>query len=393
MQTTQNAPFGSPLFDLTYISQSDDEPATIYTPFSGQLNFSTVKSVSVSKVDCNFNNTLPCFVVPLPSPYTGTPDETNGFQTIYTVFINYVEGGEVKQASSPVFWKNSSFNVSDVPFDGSDYDNFHDYFKIYKFKPILDAINETTKALFKQYVLNGAADDAVSIVPNFDANGDVLHLYVPLDNNTVRFHNKFNPQKVSASSSGDYCIGYCQEIARDFCRAFNMMRLPENANQPLGRKIFFIDEIPTFTTLNGIDIIKPGTAEKETYYIYSLSDAHYYEYTNYIQCLVIASSQIPTAPMFINCNTLRSFKLITNSNQIDNSFNALLKLNINHSQEQTSRLIYSNANILGNGIKVYGSTNLSNISVSLYTIDKYMNLRPLQLNKYDTVNVSLTLNY
>lgn len=379
----------SQLIDLTYIAERDGEDARINASLTGQFDFSKIKSISVSKIDCNFNNTLPCFVVPLKTPYTSPVDPDKGFETIYNIYLYHIVNGNIQIEQSSVYWKNDAYNTSEVQFDGKDYNNFHDYFRLYKFKPILDSVNKLIKDLFKQYVLNGAVDDAVNILPAFDATNDTLKLYSPLDDNSIRFHNRFNPTKLRTEQPNDYCFGFSQEFARDFCRAFNLMKQPYN-NEP----IYFIDEIPTYSALNSIEIGKPGEPGKtETYYIYSLSDPHFYEYTNFIQGLVLTSSQIPTCPMFINCNTGNGYKLIQNSNQVDNSFNALIKLNINHSQEQTSRLIYSNANILGNGIKILGNTNVSTFSVSLYTFDKYMNLKPLRLNKFDTINISLTFNY
>ena len=97
--------------------------------------------------------------------------------------------------------------------------------------------------------------------------------------------------------------------------------------------------------------------------------------------------------MYMNAKTNTTYKLINNSDIIDNNFKGLIKTNINHVSEKLNRLIYSNSSILDNSIKLRNNSNIQSMDIRLYYIDKYLNLFPLYLNKYDTINISITFNF
>jgi len=137
----------------------------------------------------------------------------------------------------------------------------------------------------------------------------------------------------------------------------------------------------------------PEIQNQETYYIYEIHDATYYETLSYVSALLLTSSNLPATGTYSNAQVSLSYKLINNKSEVDNSIKSLLKLNIDHSREQLTRLIYSNTSILTNSILLNKNTSIQFINLKLFYIDKYMNIHELRLHKYDSINICLTLNY
>jgi hypothetical protein len=401
----------SKTLDLTYISENDNKRAEIYANFGDNIEFEKIKSVSISKMDLTFNNTLPSYIVPIISPYNEELDITKGFKTPYKIYLSYNSEydvnynefkrfNEIKTKEINIYWLNNSLNINNVSFNGEDYDNNNNYFKVFSFKRFMEVINEHINNLWVECLK--IDDKSKLLTPAFDVINDVLYYYSTYDTEDNIYNNvsKYSNIKNDGTMTVEYCFGFNEDFARDFLRGFNIVK--EN-------NIYYIDNIPLYVNTNNLELVfnynksyydegdtpelQPEVQYKEMYYIYSINDPSFYEYTSYIQAIVLESINLPTEPMYMNANINTTYKLINNSNEINNNFKGLIKTNINHVSEKLNRLIYSNSSILDNTIKLKNNSNIQTMDIRIYYIDKYLNLFPLYLNKYDTINISITFNF
>ena len=394
--------------DLTYISPSNNKQCEVYVQLSQNLNFKNVSSISLSKFDLKLNNTLPVYICPIITPYNEVLDTDKGFKTPYKITLKtrtqYNETynkfelfDEVKTYETNIYFKNPNYPNENVEFDGEDYNNNNDYFKLYKLKEFTTIINDTiTNLWIDNMKLN---DNSKMLLPSFDVLNDVLYVYQTYNNDTTIFKNVGKPSKIT-NKIGEYCIGFNEEFQRDFLRTFSCIKEGD---------YYYIDNTPLYANTNNLDLIfvynsdyynegetptaNPEMQTKETYYIYEIHDNTFYETLSYVSAILITSNNIPTIPAYTNSHLNNSFKLINNSNDVSGTIRTLIKLNVDHSREQLTRLIYSNSSILTNAIQLESDTLIQSIHLKLYYVDKYMNIRELLLNKYDTLNVAFTLNF
>jgi len=398
--------------DLTYISPSDNKACEIYVQLNQNLSFNNVSSISLSKFDLKLNNTLPVYICPIVSPYDEVLDTDKGFKTPYKIYLctrtqydedynKFERFDEVKTYEINIYFKNPNYSNINVPYQNIggvvDYNNNDEYFKLYKLKEFTRIINETiTKLWVDNMKLN---DSSKNLVPIFDVLNDVLYVYQTYNNSTTIFKNVGKKSNIT-NKIGEFCFGFNEEFQRDFLRSFSCVK-EDN--------IYFIDNTPSFSSLNNIDIItvynsdyydegdtptaNPEIQNQETYYIYEIHDATYYETLSYVSALLITSNNIPTVPAYTNAHINTSYKLINNSNDVSGTVRTLYKLNVDHSREQLTRLIYGNSSLLSNAIQLESNTSIQSIHLKIYYIDKYMNIRELFLNKYDTLNICFTLNF
>ena len=242
-------------------------------------------------------------------------------------------------------------------------------------------------------------DSSKMLLPSFDVLNDVLYVYQTYNNDTTIFKNVGKPSKIT-DKIGEFCIGFNEEFQRDFLRTFSCIKEGD---------YYYIDNTPLYCSTNNIDLIfvynsdyyeegetptaNPETQTQETYYIYEIHDSTFYETLSYVSAILITSNNIPVIPAYTNSHLNNSYKLINNSNDVSGTIRTLIKLNVDHSREQLTRLIYSNTSLLTNAIQLESDTLIQAIHLKLYYVDKYMNIRELNLNKYDTLNVAFTLNF
>lgn len=398
----------SRLIDITYIAEKDDNMAEINAQLNENLDFNDVQSISINKVDISLNNTLPVYICPIITPYNEVLDTDKGFKTPYKITLKtrtqYDETynkfelfDEVKTYEINIYFKNPNYPNENVEFNGTDYNNNNDYFKLYKLKEFTTIINDTIKNLWIENMkLN---DNSKMLLPLFDVLNDVLYIYQTFNNDTTIFKNVGKPSKIT-NKIGEFCIGFNSNFQRDFLRSFSCIKEGD---------YYYIDNTPLYCSTNNLDLIfvynsdyynegetptaNPEMQTEETYYIYEIHDATFYETLSYVSALLLVSNNLPATGTFSNAQLNYSYKLINNKDIVDNSIKSLIKLNINHSREQLNRLTYSNTSILTNTIKLNNNSSIQFINFKLYYIDKYMNIRDLRLHKYDTINISLTLNF
>ena len=394
--------------DLTYISPSNNKPCEVYMQMNQNLNFHSVSSISLSKFDLKLNNTLPVYICPIITPYNEVLDTSKGFKTPYKITLKtrtqydedynkFVLFDEVKTYELYVYFKNPNYSNINVEYDGEDYNNNNEYFKLYKLKEFTNIINETiTKLWVDNMKLN---DSSKMLLPSFDVLNDVLYVYQTYNNSTTIFKNVGKPSKITGLI-GEYCIGFNEEFQRDFLRTFSCIKEDD---------AYYIDNTPLYCSTNNLDLIfvynsdyyeegetptaNPEMQTQETYYIYEIHDNTFYETLSYVDAILITSNNIPAIPAFTNAHINNSYHLINNSNDVSGTIRTLIKLNVDHSREQLTRLIYSNSSILTNAIQLESDTLIQSIHLKLYYVDKYMNIRELMLNKYDTLNIGFTLNF
>jgi len=398
----------SRLIDITYIAENDDANAEINAQLNQNLDFKDVQSLSVSKIDISLNNTLPVYICPIITPYNEALDTDKGFKTPYKITLKtrtqydetynkFVLFDEVKTYEINIYFKNPNYSNINVEYNNTDYNNNNDYFKLYKLKEFTNIINETiTNLWIENMKLN---DSSKMLLPSFDVLNDVLYVYQTYNNDTTIFKNVGKPSKIT-DKIGEYCIGFNSNFQRDFLRSFSCIKEGD---------AYYIDNTPLYCSTNNIDLIfvynsdyyeegetptaNPETQTQETYYIYEIHDATFYETLSYVSALLLTSNNIPATGTYSNAQLNNSYKLINNKSEVDNSVKSLIKLNINHSREQLNRLTYSNTAILTNTILLNNQSSIQYINLKLYYIDKYMNVRELRLHQYDSINISLTLNY
>jgi len=398
----------SKLIDITYIAENDNDLAEINARLNENLNFNNIQSISINKVDISLNNTLPVYICPIITPYNEALDISKGFKTPYKITLKtrtqydetynkFVLFDEVKTYEINIYFKNPNYQNINVEYNGEDYNNNNEYFKLYKLKEFTNIINETIKELWTENIkLN---DSSKRILPKFDVLNDVLYVYQTYNNDTTIFKNVGKPSKITGLI-GEYCIGFNSNFQRDFLRSFSCIKEGD---------AYYIDNNPVYASPTNIDLIfvynsdyyeegetptaNPEMQTKETYYIYEIHDETFYETLNYVSALLLVSNNIPTSGTLSNAQLNNSYKLINNKDSIDNSMKSLIKLNINHSREQLNRLTYSNSAILTNTLLLNNNSIIQFIHLKLYYIDKYMNIRELRLHQYDTLNIGLTLNF
>ena len=395
--------------DLTYIAPENNKPCELYAQLSNNLNFQNVSSLSLSKFDLKLNNTLPVYLCPIITPYDEALDTSKGFKTPYKITLKtrtqydedynkFVLFDEVKTYELNIYFKNPNYSSINVEYNNIDYNNNNDYFKLYKLKEFTNIINDTiTKLWVDNMKLN---DSSKMLLPSFDVLNDVLYVYQTYNNDTTIFKNVGKPSKIT-NKIGEYCFGFNEEFQRDFLRTFSCIKEDD---------AYYIDNTPLFSNLTNIDLIfvynsdyynegdtptaNPEMQTKEQYYIYEIHDATFYETLSYVSAILITSNNIPAVPAYTNSHiNTSSYKLINNSKDVYGTLRTLIKLNVDHSREQLTRLIYSNSSVLTNAIQLENDTSIQSIHLRVYYIDKYMNIRELNLNKYDTLNICFTLNF
>jgi len=398
----------SRLIDITYIAEKDDDLAEINAQLNQNLDFRDVQSISVSKIDISLNNTLPVYICPIISPYNEALDITKGFKTPYKITLKtrtqydednnkFVLFDEVKTYEINIYFKNPNYSNINVEYNNTDYNNNNEYFKLYKLKEFTNIINETIKDLWIENMkLN---DSSKRLLPKFDVLNDVLYVYQTYNNDTTIFKNVGKPSKIT-NKIGEYCIGFNSNFQRDFLRSFSCIKEGD---------AYYIDNNPVYASPTNLDLIfvyngdyyeegetttpDTETQTQETYYIYEIHDATFYETLSYVSALLLTSNNLPATGTYSNAQINNSYTLINNKESVDNSVKSLIKLNINHSREQLNRLTYSNTAILTNTILLNNQSSIQFINLKLFYIDKYMNVRELRLHQYDSINISLTLNY
>lgn len=398
----------SRLIDITYIAEKDDDLAEINAQLNQNLDFRDVQSISVSKIDISLNNTLPVYICPIISPYNEALDITKGFKTPYKITLKtrtqydednnkFVLFNEVKTYEINIYFKNPNYSNINVEYNNTDYNNNNEYFKLYKLKEFTNIINEKiTKLWVDNMKLN---DSSKRLLPKFDVLNDALYVYQTYNNDTTIFKNVGKPSKIT-NKIGEFCIGFNSNFQRDFLRSFSCIREED---------YYFIDNTPLYCSTNNLDLIfiynsdyyeegetptsNPEMQTKEQYYIYEIHDATFYETLSYVSALLLTSNNLPATGTYSNAQINNSYTLINNKESVDNSVKSLIKLNINHSREQLNRLTYSNTAILTNTILLNNQSSIQFINLKLFYIDKYMNVRELRLHQYDSINISLTLNY
>ena len=398
----------SRLIDITYIAEKDDDLAEINAQLNQNLDFKDVQSLSVSKIDISLNNTLPVYICPIITPYNEALDTSKGFKTPYKITLKtrtqydednnkFVLFDEVKTYEINIYFKNPNYSNINVEYNNTDYNNNNDYFKLYKLKEFTNIINETiTKLWVENMKLN---DSSKMLLPSFDVLNDVLYVYQTYNNDTTIFKNVGKPSKIT-NKIGEYCIGFNSNFQRDFLRSFSCIKEED---------YYFIDNTPLYCSTNNLDVVfvyngdyyeegetttpDTETQTQETYYIYEIHDATFYETLSYVSALLLTSNNLPATGTYSNAQINNSYTLINNKTEVDNSVKSLIKLNINHSREQLNRLTYSNTAILTNTILLNNQSSIQFINLKLFYIDKYMNVRELRLHQYDSINISLTLNY
>ena len=398
----------SKLIDITYIVENDNDLAEINARLNENLDFDKVQSISINKVDISLNNTLPVYICPIITPYNDNLDPNKGFKTPYKITLKtrtkYNETynkfelfDEVKTYEINIYFKNPNYQNINVEFNGEDYNNNNEYFKLYKLKEFTTIINDTITKLWIENM--GLNDSSKMLLPSFDVLNDVLYIYQTYNNDTTIFKNVGKPSKIS-NKIGEFCIGFNSNFQRDFLRSFSCIKEGD---------AYYIDNTPEYANLNNLDLIfvynsdyyeegetptaNPEMQTEETYYIYEIHDATFYETLSYVSALLLTSNNLPTSGTLSNAQLNYSYKLINNKDSVDNSIKSLIKLNINHSREQLNRLTYSNTAILTNTLLLNNNSIISSINLKLYYIDKYMNIRELRLHQYDTINIGLTLNF
>ena len=67
------------------------------------------------------------------------------------------------------------------------------------------------------------------------------------------------------------------------------------------------------------------------------------------------------------------------------------RLNIDHTAEKTTRIIYSNSNITNNSMSLLNNTEIQSILIEIYIIDKFGNNEYLTLHPLDMAYIQIAM--
>ena len=151
---------------------------------------------------------------------------------------------------------------------------------------------------------------------------------------------------------------------------------------------YYLNNSPVKSNLERIELIT--NSKSEIYYIQTLENSQYTEYISDIQSLIITTS-IKTNTIYANVRNTK-YILYDNDEKLTNSgLNVFTRLNIDHTSEKTTRIIYSNTNITNNSMSLLNNTEIQSILLEIYIIDKFGNSEYLVLHPLDTAYVQIAM--
>ena len=362
---------------LSTLSTEDKIDAVINGHNNIPISLKEGNSVSLSKLDLILSNkTLPEFVLPVQDKTTiGLDTYAN---TIYNFRITYCKtNGTTSYKDVNLKFKITDFNVSE---QNGQLDNFNDCFKMEFqtfFNLLNSAISDTLAEELGPTITTFSNKNFKQLSPTFEALNDCIKYYYVFDNNdnnTLRYYEtltEFN----NDITVGSFTFGFDEYINNMLFREWETVKESDGYYYLKPEQLVNYDAEELVLTIN---------EEEERYYIVNLKSPHFYEYSSYIKSVLFVIDGLNIASMYLPVNNF-SYSLINNTTNINSSLNVLNVFQLDTLTKGLYRLIYSNPDQKNNASICTTDITFTNLTATLYYIDKYNNIRKMKLYKGDSI--------
>ena len=363
---------------LSYVSTEDNQDAVINASNTMPISLKEGYSISLSKLDLILSNkTLPEYVLPVTTKSI-IGDQTYA-NTIYNFRITYCkEEGITSYKDVNLKFNISSFNVSED--SNGQLDNFNDCFKMefqYFFKLLNKAISDTLYDELSSTITTFSRNNFKQLSPTFEALDDCIKYYYIFennDNNTLKYYENLTEFN-SHVHVGSFTFGFGEHINNMLFREWETYKETDGFYYLKSEQLINYDAEELVLTING---------QEERYYIVYYKSPHFYEYSNYVKSILYVIDGMNVSTMYLPTNN-HSYSLINNSVNITSSLNVISILQLDTNTKGLFRLRYSNPDQKNNSSICNTDTTFTNITATLYYIDKYNNIQKIKLYKSDSI--------
>ena len=238
-------------------------------------------------------------------------------------------------------------------------------------------------------LIQDSGNNLIKVLPTFDTINNTTYFYIALNNavlnndgsgerNSLVYYNT-REEVLNDKKVGAYCIGFNYYLNTIYYKPF--MTIKQN-------NFYYLNNSPVKSNLERIELIT--NSKSEIYYIQTLENSQYTEYISDIQSLIITTS-IKTNTIYANVRNTKYILYDNDEKLINSGLNVFTRLNIDHTTEKTTRIIYSNSNITNNSMSLLNNTEIQSILIEIYIIDKFGNNEYLTLHPLDTAYIQIAM--
>lgn len=397
-------PFGGSMkyIDISNTNTDEtDKQCRINNYIDGSFELKEFSNVSLVKMDLNLSE-LRLFRVILKQPqqFIEGKQDKGYYETIYKIKLTfYNSSNELIEKEEPVYFYNNeldykAFAISKTQentaagdqLTGDFYyvDNFNKYFSVFSMENFNLNINRTIQEMALKYgLIKESGNNLIKVLPTFNSINNITYFYIALNNssdsrNSLVYYNT-REEVLNDKKAGAYCIGFNYYLNTIYYKPFMTVKQSD---------FYYLNNSPVKSNLERIELIT--NSKSEIYYIQTLENSQYTEYISDIQSLIITTS-IKTNTIYANVRNTK-YILYDNDEKLTNSgLNVFTRLNIDHTSEKTTRIIYSNSNITNNSMSLLNNTEIQSILLEIYIIDKFGNSEYLVLHPLDTAYVQIAM--
>ena len=387
-------------------TEETDKECRINNYIDGSFDLNEFSNISLVKMDLNLSE-LRLFRVILKQPqqFIEGKQDKGYYETIYKIKLTfYNANNELKEYEVPIYFYNheldyKDFNIQKVqelpnqPVAKDDFyyvDNFNKYFSVFSMENFNLNVNRSIQEAALNYgLIQDSGNNLIKVLPTFDTINNTTYFYIALNNavlnndgsgerNSLVYYNT-REEVLNDKKAGAYCIGFNYYLNTIYYKPF--MTIKQN-------DFYYLNNSPVKSNLERIELIT--NSKSEIYYIQTLENSQYTEYISDIQSLIITTS-IKTNTIYANVRNTK-YILYDNDEKLTNSgLNVFTRLNIDHTTEKTTRIIYSNSNITNNSMSLLNNTEIQSILIEIYIIDKFGNNEYLTLHLLDTAYIQIAM--
>lgn len=385
-------------------TEETDKECRINNYIDGSFNLNEFSNISLVKMDLNLSE-LRLFRVILKQPqqFIEGKQDKGYYETIYKIKLTfYNSSNELIEKEEPIYFYNNELDYKDFAVSKTqelkdqntatgDYyyvDNFNKYFSVFSMENFNLNVNRSIQEAALNYgLIQDSGNNLIKVLPTFDTINNTTYFYIALNNavlnndgerNSLVYYNT-REEVLNDKKAGAYCIGFNYYLNTIYYKPF--MTIKQN-------NFYYLNNSPVKSNLERIELIT--NSKSEIYYIQTLENSQYTEYISDIQSLIITTS-IKTNTIYANVRNTK-YILYDNDEKLTNSgLNVFTRLNIDHTAEKTTRIIYSNSNITNNSMSLLNNTEIQSILIEIYIIDKFGNNEYLTLHPLDTAYIQIAM--
>lgn len=363
---------------LSYVSTEDKKDAVINGHNTMPISLKEGYSISLSKLDLILSNkTLPEYVLPVENK-TIIEGQTYA-NTIYNFRITYCkEEGITSYKDVNIKYNINNYNVSEDA--NGQLDNFNDCFKMEfqtLFNLINKAISDTLYDELSETITTFSRNNFKQLSPTFEALDDCIKYYYIFennDNNTLKYYDNLTEFNNNVHV-GSFTFGFDGHINNMLFREWETYKETDGFYYLKSNQLINYDAEELVLTING---------QEERYYIVYYKSPHFYEYSCYIKSILYVIDGLNVSSMYLPANN-HSFSLINNTGNITSSLNVISILQLDTTNKGLFRLCYTNPDQKNNSSICNTDTTFTNLTATLYYIDKYNNIQKMKLYKSDSI--------